>query len=386
MRSGRERLMNDIEPLRCMVIDDDAHIRNLLCGFLRKRGHEVSDFGNAPEALTRVVDCRPDIVLVDWMMPQMDGIAFLSELDKHSVNFRPVTIMVTARHEDSSIQIAIDHGFDDLIQKPFTLSVLGVRLAVAERQAYNRRKLLELSKHADDQSTYLQTLSRNICAGILIIDADTHTILYCNKYASELIGLEPEEVTGKVCHQFVCPREKGSCPISDLRLNVNRRQAVLLTAGQKERPIIKTAENTVYNGRPAILETFVDINDLTNAQAELKDHARRMSKLVETSARSVQDRLRQVLSEEDAAQLAQEIGNCLFGAESSIRLVDHYWNQARELIIIPPDVSPVTSERYNATICGMDEALCAAAGSLSRTCEILRWQSGEPEGAATSGK
>ncbi len=375
--------MSTSDPLRCMVIDDDAHIRNLICGFLRKRGHKVNDFGNAPQALAQVVDCQPDIVLVDWMMPEMDGIAFLAELDRHSVNFRPVTVMVTARHEESAIQVAIDHGFDDFIQKPFTLSLLSVRLAVAERQALNRRQLLDLTRQSADQTSYLQTLSRNICAGILIIDADTHNILYCNQFASELIGLKAEQITGRVCHSFICPREKGACPISDLRLNVNRRQAVLLTADQKERTIIKTAESTIYNGRHAILETFVDVNELNRAQQELREFSLTMAKLVETNAQSVQSRLREVLPEDQAAQLAAEIGGCLFGAESSIRLVDHYWNLARDLIRLPEELSPATRERYLSIICGMDEALCAAAGSLSRTCEILRWESGATESAQT---
>lgn len=370
---------NYTEPMHCMVIDDDENIRNLISTFLKKRGHTVYSFGSAPEALAQIVSCQPDIVLVDWMMPGMDGISFLGELDRHSVHFRPVTIMITSKSDDSAVQCAIDRGFDDFIHKPFTLTALTVRLSVAEKHAINRRQLLDLQKEAEDRFNYLQTLSRNICAGILIIDSESHQILYCNQFASELIGLPIDQIAGQVCHQFVCPRERGACPISDLHMNINRRQAVLLTGDKKERTIIKTAENTTYNGKPAILETFIDAGELSHAQQEMRAFSQNLESLAESWAQRFLQKMEENPADTQTAEVAREIGGCLLCADSSIRLVDQYWNMARDLIQVPENLTAPDRQKYKAIISGMDEALCAAANNLSRTGEVLRWESASVE-------
>ena len=63
--------------------------------------------------------------------------------------------------------------------------------------------------------------------GIVIIDPETHTIVDANIAAVQMIGASREDVSGHICHKFICPAEKGRCPITDLGIDVDNRERVL---------------------------------------------------------------------------------------------------------------------------------------------------------------
>ncbi len=107
-------------------------------------------------------------------------------------------------------------------------------------------------------------------AGILIVDAKRHTILDANAAALKVIGRPRETVLGKCCHNFVCPAEMGKCPITDLRLPIDCSERALLDARGSRVRILKSAVPVVLNGRPCLVECFLDLSDqkLTDAEVE----------------------------------------------------------------------------------------------------------------------
>ena len=120
----------------------------------------------------------------------------------------------------------------------------------------------------------LRAILDSVKAGVLLIDPETHTLVDVNRYATDIIGAQREEITGRLCHSFLCPAEKGKCPITDLGQEMDSSEKVLLNSIGQEIPVMKTAKSVRIDGRNLLLETFIDISALKAAEKE-RDRLRR---------------------------------------------------------------------------------------------------------------
>lgn len=105
--------------------------------------------------------------------------------------------------------------------------------------------------------------------GVMIIDVDNHLIQFINKKATELLQIDPEMAIGKVCHDFVCPAMIGKCPITDEGKILESAEREVLTSSGQLVPVLKSAVRINYNNKPCIVESFVDISKLKDAEAEM---------------------------------------------------------------------------------------------------------------------
>jgi DNA-binding response OmpR family regulator len=116
-----------------LVIEDDQRIREALASALADSGHAVRTEGRGADALAAVVDWRPDVVVLDLGLPDLDGADVLRML--RSVSSVPV-IVATARDDDAEIVRVLDAGADDYVVKPYSASHLDARIrAVLRRSA-----------------------------------------------------------------------------------------------------------------------------------------------------------------------------------------------------------------------------------------------------------
>ena len=106
--------------------------------------------------------------------------------------------------------------------------------------------------------------------GIMLIDPQTHKILEINKTALKLIGASRENIVGLTCHEFICPEKKGACPITDKKQTVNNSECVLLTTKGQRIDILKTVILTTIQGKECIVEGFLDIRELKEAEKSLQ--------------------------------------------------------------------------------------------------------------------
>lgn len=128
---------------RVYVADDDADIRNLLVFSLIEEGHEVLAAKDGQDAVTAIVDDPPDLLVLDVMMPNLDGFQVLSALDEAGV--RPIVrvLMLTARAAESDRVEGLERGADLYLTKPFDPDefVIAVRelLSLTEEDLQERR-------------------------------------------------------------------------------------------------------------------------------------------------------------------------------------------------------------------------------------------------------
>jgi DNA-binding response OmpR family regulator len=117
---------------KILVVDDTRNVQVLLSDFLGSQDFTVITASDGREALEVMREANPDLVLLDIMMPNMDGYQFISQLRRTS-NI-PV-IMITAKQQEADIIHGFDLGADDYITKPFRLRELLVRMRAILRRA-----------------------------------------------------------------------------------------------------------------------------------------------------------------------------------------------------------------------------------------------------------
>ena len=124
-------------------------------------------------------------------------------------------------------------------------------------------------------------------AAITLIDPETHRILFANQTLADMVGGEPHEIEGNVCHKFICPREEGQCPITDLGETIDRSERSLVRLDGKILPIIKTVTKIELEGQELLLESFVDISALKEEQQRRKESEERYRTLYSTMREGV---------------------------------------------------------------------------------------------------
>ena len=107
--------------------------------------------------------------------------------------------------------------------------------------------------------------------GVTIINRDK-LVIKANLEARRILGKEPEEIIGRVCHQNICPAQVGHCPILDEKQGVDHSEKTAIGPLGEEIPIQKTAIPFNWRGEDVLLETFVDISERKVHEREMKNN------------------------------------------------------------------------------------------------------------------
>lgn len=155
---------------RLLVVDDEPNIRDLLAASLRFAGFEVTTAANGNEALRSVAEHQPDLIVLDIMMPDMDGFTVLRRL--RSQGYETPVLFLTAKDEMEDKIRGLTAGGDDYVTKPFSLEEVVARI----------RAVLRRTKGEEDDSAILHYAD-------LEINEDTYEV----SRADTLIDLSPTE-------------------------------------------------------------------------------------------------------------------------------------------------------------------------------------------------
>ena len=118
-----------------LVVEDEGPLLTLLRYNLEKQGFRVEEAADGQEALMRVAEVRPDLILLDWMLPALSGLEVCRQIRRRPATRDLPIIMVTARTEDQDAVRALDTGADDYIAKPFAMDALLARIRALLRRS-----------------------------------------------------------------------------------------------------------------------------------------------------------------------------------------------------------------------------------------------------------
>jgi len=119
---------------RVLVVEDDVAIKDMLCFSLRHSGFECDAVGDAESGLAMLKDQQPDIILLDWMLPGIDGIEFIRRLRGNEYLAAIPVIMLTAKGESDDMVKGLSVGADDYVNKPFSPPELMARIKAVLRR------------------------------------------------------------------------------------------------------------------------------------------------------------------------------------------------------------------------------------------------------------
>ena len=121
-----------MDKRRILVVDDEEKIRSLVASYLRSDGFDVVEASDGPSAVAAVSERKPDLVVLDILMPGMDGIEALDEIRRASDVY---VILLTARAEETDRIIGLSAGADDYVTKPFSPRELVARVKAVLRRS-----------------------------------------------------------------------------------------------------------------------------------------------------------------------------------------------------------------------------------------------------------
>ena len=119
---------------KVLVVEDEAAIREMLAFNLGRAGYEVISAASGMEARSSMVDKYPDVVLMDWMLPDVSGLELTRQLKRDPETREIPIIMLTARVQEDDRVAGLEGGADDYITKPFSPRELLARIRVVLRR------------------------------------------------------------------------------------------------------------------------------------------------------------------------------------------------------------------------------------------------------------
>lgn len=127
-----------------LVVEDDPALARLVCYNLEKQGYMVRHAADGEAALEYVRQRRPDLILLDWMLPGISGLEVCRRLREQARTAALPIIMFSARGEEADTIRGLDTGADDYLVKPFSMDALFARVKAILRRAPRRIKLCGL--------------------------------------------------------------------------------------------------------------------------------------------------------------------------------------------------------------------------------------------------
>ncbi len=141
--------MSDTPKHSVLVVEDDRKISDLLLNYLRASGYETTAAYDGRDALRMIKECAPDAVILDWMLPGLDGIGVCQAV--RAFSDVPI-LMLTARIDEVDRLLGLDTGADDYVCKPFAPREVIARVRALLRRAEGRVKSSSRPWEVDDAS------------------------------------------------------------------------------------------------------------------------------------------------------------------------------------------------------------------------------------------
>ncbi len=312
--------MESFSDIAILFVDDEPDILRAVERLLRKESYAKHFVENALDALALMAKTPIHIIATDMKMPGMDGLTLLGQVKEHypdtvrmalsaniqidqllqCINSGKIYRYITKplKHEElkQAIKDAIDYFLmrKDRIALVLELQNKNIQLHhLLEQEKSIKQQLLERQNELEVQYVKLRATQQELihaneslktifdkCSfGVVVIGRD-RLIHWANHYVYTLAGIEgATALCGKACEGLLCSTSQRECPILDLDQGVDNSERILRHQDGHEIPILKSVIEIEMNGKPVLLETFVDITELKCAEQELKEANARANSL-----------------------------------------------------------------------------------------------------------
>lgn len=147
--------------IKILVIEDEKDINDLLALQLSREGYAVDQAYNGQEGLSKALENKYDVLVLDWMLPGINGIDILKQIRQTKKSDQLAVIMTTAKGQADDVIMGLEHGADDYLSKPFDLGVLKARIRAVLRRSpmvsQSDEKILKIGKMTINQSEHTVT-------------------------------------------------------------------------------------------------------------------------------------------------------------------------------------------------------------------------------------
>jgi DNA-binding response OmpR family regulator len=160
-----------------LVVEDEVDLNNLVRSHLEAEGHTVHQAFDGPSALKLVEETAPDLIILDWMLPGMDGLSVCRQVRQRHLT--PI-LMLTARSEEIDRVLGLEVGADDYVVKPFSIRELMARVRAMLRRVsldaqMNQADAMQTAPVAGLGGTVVPPAAQPIVRGSLVVDVASHS-------------------------------------------------------------------------------------------------------------------------------------------------------------------------------------------------------------------
>ncbi len=194
---GRAPSSPGADPISLLVVEDNASDRWYFSEILRERGFRVTSCQDAERALELVERERPPIVLLDLMLPGMDGAQLCRRIRTLPGGEDCVVVVVTGRTDRHALAEVLKAGADDFIRKPVDPGLLDTRLAIARRWVREHEDRRATQRELAETTLELETLFRNLPDVFFSVDLRAERLIQISPAAAPILGHGPEELKGR---------------------------------------------------------------------------------------------------------------------------------------------------------------------------------------------
>jgi two-component system cell cycle sensor histidine kinase/response regulator CckA len=193
--------------MRVLVVEDDAHAREALTGKLRERGHVVVECVTGEQALATHAAQPFPLLLVDWVLPGMDGLGLCRKLRSlpNGVGAMPVIVFTTGRSGQADLVRGLDAGADDYLVKPIDPDLLTTRLVIAERMVQERTRRMTSERALQSSQVGFRALIEGSPDGIVV--HRENCIVYVNPSLRAALGYDDNALIGREFLQLLHPED-----------------------------------------------------------------------------------------------------------------------------------------------------------------------------------
>lgn len=262
--------------MKVLAVDDNRTNLHILQVFLKKLGHQVITAENGEEAVQRFLDEEPDLVLLDIMMPVMDGFEAARQIKAMNRERWTPVIFLSALNRDENLVEGLEAGADDYLTKPINFVVLEAKLRSMQRS-------LRMQQDSIDALNRVKAISDNIFEAVITID-ESGSIVTVNNAAERIFGWSTQEVVGhnvkilmpepyRAEHDGYLANYMQS---GEARIIGKEREVVAQRKDGSSFPVTLGVSEVTLDNKRMFIGVVRDISERKQVEKELKENAQQL--------------------------------------------------------------------------------------------------------------